>query len=492
MFLKGAARINQKELVGLMKACFDSQTLGKDNSDTVLREFLKCLVRTQQQNEFADELATCRDFIDASLCRHYMGLRKSGVKPQTWLESNLALARLLMEDADIQAVMQAKGDWKLVATQVARLVASSNLGYALFGYAELLVCSAIFEEKVGKEIEKLVASDITTAAVREAKTVCEAYTGDLKRASAMKGQKRHVNMCFLGQDITVTLVDLSLEVHLRMMAAVKELALKQGQLPRLAYEDWLLQPATEPKIQIEEELLQDAKACRVLAADMLKNDAVGSFQDMKTSVEKNANALCSLDSSFRLELAFVAIAVEDLLKNAVSSKLLELLPSEQRRRSLTQSLAAVQDFEKTEMMKMCPPSLRALASSVEEILANMLRGMGPEASLGKSSDFYHKLMRALAFFVSEGEGDTAAFGAAAMKSKYQAMEERMKTTPGDVTLGDLEVFQTYRFLLTPDMIQELARWVKQTLSSSVAKAGPIKPKEPDRKANSANVMAYFG
>ena len=61
-----------------------------------------------------------------------------------------------------------------------------------------------------------------------------------------------------------------------------------------------------------------------------------------------------------------------------------------------------------------------------------------------------------------------------------------------MTLGDLEVFQTYRFLLTPHMIKKLARWVKQTLSSAVAKAGPIKPKEPNRKANSANVMAYFG
>ena len=132
---------------------------------------------------------------------------------------------------------------------------------------------------------------------------------------------------------------------------------------------------------------------------MLQSESVNSLQDMARILEKNSQALCSLDSSFKLELAFLNTAADDLLKATVTQKLLETLPSESRRRSLTQSLAAVQDLSQTQMMKMSPPALRTLAQSVEEILAKHATRIrsrsqpGQERRLLRESDASFGLLR---------------------------------------------------------------------------------------------------
>ena len=498
MYLQNTRSLNQKELVGLFKAISDTQAMGKENADIAMRECLKCILRNQLDKTFAEELACCRNFVDSCLCRQFLSLRKAGVKPQTWLDSNWSLARLLMEEADLQAVKHSAGNWKAVATHVARLTASSSLGQALFGYAEQLVSSAIFEDKVEKDVADLLTADVTADKVRDVRVACEAYTGDLKRIASLKGLKRHVAINFLQQSVTVTIMDFSLEVHLRLSAALKGLAIQQGQLQRLPYEDWLLPAALEPKIRIQEELLQDAAACRKLAVEMLQSESVNSLQDMAKILEKNSQALCSLDSSFKLELAFLSTSADDLLKATVTRKLLETLPSESRRRSLTQSLAAVQDLSQTQMLKMSPPALRTLAQSVEEILANMLRGAGPEASLAKSSDFYAKVMHHLGFFVWEGEGAGVTYAAPALKKKFHECQKKLQADPKSVSLGDLEIFQTYKFLLSSDDAEQLGKSVKQCLSaaSTIAPAAKLpakKPKDLDsKKSSSVAVMSYFG
>ena len=110
---------------------------------------------------------------------------------------------------------------------------------------------------------------------------------------------------------------------MRMSSALKGLALQQGQLPRLCYEDWLLPPSHEAKVAIDEGLLPDAAAYRKLAAEMLRNEVVNCFQEMKKTLERNSQALCNLDSSLKLELTFLDSTADGFLKATVSEKLQE-------------------------------------------------------------------------------------------------------------------------------------------------------------------------
>ena len=70
-----------------------------------------------------------------------------------------------------------------------------------------------------------------------------------------------------------------------------------------------------------------------------------------------------------------------------------------------------------DMVKMSAPAMRSLANSVEEILAGMLQGQGPDGNLSKSHEFCGKLMYHRSFFISDGDGPDVVYGATAMKAK---------------------------------------------------------------------------
>ena len=146
-----------------------------------------------------------------------------------------------------------------------------------------------------------------------------------------------------------------------------------------------------------------------------------SFEDMKKCLDSNARALCSLDSSFCLELAYLSAPADDELTSVISEKMIDVLPSEKQRRSLTQALASLQKVLKKDMVQMSAPAMRSLANSVEEIVAGMLQGQGPDGNLSKSHEFCRKLMHRLSFFISDGDGPDVVYGAAAMKAKFARM-----------------------------------------------------------------------
>jgi hypothetical protein len=141
VMLQHCSPFNQKEIVGLFKTVSASQSIGRANLDIVLVEIMKYIVRAKQQDEFAEEIRVMRMLFDASLARQFLRLKKAGVQVLTWLQNHMELASMLMDVADLNAVMGAKGSWSDVGPQVARLTSSGQLGVALFGFAGQLVNS---------------------------------------------------------------------------------------------------------------------------------------------------------------------------------------------------------------------------------------------------------------------------------------------------------------------------------------------------------------
>ena len=132
--------------------------------------------------------------------------------------------------------------------------------------------------------------------------------------------------------------------------------------------------------------------------EMIRDKRVATFEDIRASLRKNSQALTSMDSSFRLELAYLEGPAEDALRASVKKKLLHALPSERRHRSMAQTATDIAYFKQQEIITTAPPGLVSLVNSVEEIILGMLKGSSPEASLIKSSDFFKDLLSRLPFF----------------------------------------------------------------------------------------------
>ena len=405
---------------------------------------------------FSEELQISRAFVDASLTRQFLRLKKSGISAQSWIEGNKSVATLLLNEQDVDVVLMSKGQWDKVAPNVARLTASSQLGRSLFGYAEALVTASVFENNVTAEMNKLLSLEkVTAVEVQAVRIKCDGFGADLKKAVRdSSGLKRQIVLKFLDADVSLTVNDPGVEVQLRIQAALKTMALRCGSLPRLQYEEWILDPPSAQD-KIEQSVLEDALTCRKFAKEMLEDKRVCSFEDMRSTLQKNHASIMAMDNTFKLELAYLEGAAE------------------------------------------------------EAIVCGMMKGSSPDPTLAKASDFYKELLRRLPFYLkgevddeSSGSVKKVLVGAALLTHRLDAVKRKFDSDPSAVLLGHLEEFQGIRFLLTAAQQDVLAKLVKHCLRDvgrstaegpkdvAVAAGSKSASKAPAKSA--ASVMAYFG
>ena len=91
-----------------------------------------------------------------------------------------------------------------------------------------------------------------------------------------------------------------------------------------------------------------------------------------------------------------------------------------------------------------------------------------------------------------------------MKHSFQLMTDRVNSNPESVKLFELEVFQSFKWLLTAKEKATLAEWVKSTLKHMAGTGGGSKASgsQPDAKQHTsatgkakdkhAHVLSYFG
>ena len=70
VFLQHTQPLNEKELVGMFKALDSCKSMGKANSDLVMVEVMKYLVRAKQTELFAEQIATMKASFGDALTRH--------------------------------------------------------------------------------------------------------------------------------------------------------------------------------------------------------------------------------------------------------------------------------------------------------------------------------------------------------------------------------------------------------------------------------------
>ena len=286
------------------------------------------------------------------------------------------------------------------------------------------------------------------------------------------------------------------------------MALRCGSLPRLQYEEWILDPPSAQD-KIEQSVLEDALTCRKFAKEMLEDKRVCSFEDMRSTLQKNHASLMAMDNTFKLELAYLEGAAEEAIRKTVKAQRLNILPEEKKHCSMAETAAALAEFKQKEIITMAPPGLASLLSSMEEIVCGMMKGSSPDPTLAKASDFYKELPRRLPFYL-KGEVDDESsglvkkvlVGAALLTHRLDAVKRKFDSDPSAVLLGHLEEFQGFRFLLTAAQQDVLAKIVKHCLRDvgrstaegpkdvAVAAGSKSASKAPAKSA--ASVMAYFG
>jgi hypothetical protein len=321
------------------------------------------------------------------------------------------------------------------------------------------------------------------------------------QAVAPPSKKRNISLKLGGLDIIIPVSDPASEWHMRMQARVKSMALgRPGGLPMLDFEAWVMPDPPSGNCEVPDWLMPGMAEARSLAAEMLQDSGIECFADMAKILVGNSDSLVSLDSSFKLELAWLSTTAPECMVQATRRHILGCLASESQQSTLKQSIQRLSDFLKSRFVQHMTYETQGLVRGCIDILSKITKGTPPNMGIAKTSAFFNQFFELLPFFctysLKEGDRTKELKGKDALDRQVADLKAAMDKKE-KVKLSDIDVVEGFSWLLDEGQKTLVSAAKKSSLlagatASAVDKASSSSKSSSKGKDKAASVLSYFG
>ena len=312
-------------------------------------------------------------------------------------------------------------------------------------------------------------------------------------------KKRNISLKLGGLDIIIPVSDPASEWHMRLQARVKSMALgKKGGLRMLPFEAWAMPTPAAGNCEVPDWLIAGMAEARRMALEMLKDQGIECFNDMVKILVGNSDSLVSLDSSFKLELAWLSTTAPECMVQATRKAVLGCLPDETKQYTLKQSIGRLEDLLKSDFIQHMTYETQGMVRGCIDILVKITKGCAPNMGISKTSTFFKQFFELLPFFctykLKEGDRTKELRGEEALGMQIADLKKAMGNKD-KVKLSDIDLLEGFSWLLSPEQKALVSQAKKSSLlagatASAVEKAPGAKPAKSKDKA--ASVLSYFG
>ena len=119
----------------------------------LILQFMQAILRLELHQSEQEIVEALKDKFDEALVASLQGMLKQGVDEDVWWQAHGDLANLILDKGAADRVLAEKKEWSPVAHLIPGLVASSELGKLLFGFAS----EHLTAEKMSKAIDACFA-----------------------------------------------------------------------------------------------------------------------------------------------------------------------------------------------------------------------------------------------------------------------------------------------------------------------------------------------
>lgn len=152
-FFQQCAEVNQREFVGIAKVvCRENPKGGKESLKFCLA-FVQWVATNGFKDKYPEEIEILNEFIDLTLCAQLASMKRAGLSPVDFWTLCKPSAGVILNVAHVDALFQVTTTWADVDDQLDEVVASTQLGRALFGFAT----ASRLAERVKEVIEEKVS-----------------------------------------------------------------------------------------------------------------------------------------------------------------------------------------------------------------------------------------------------------------------------------------------------------------------------------------------
>lgn len=279
---------------------------------------------------------------------------------------------------------------------------------------------------------------------------------------------RPAKLIFLDSDIEVATSSLQDQWTLRLAAGLKSTAANSGSLRLLPWEALLWAPGelhtVNSSARVPEHLLDDYANVRDAVAKKLNGKEL-TIIEMQRAMANDLKALCGLDASFSLELAYLNGRVERLLEDKTHTKILQALPNEDAATMTWQ--VAINDIKQIWKGPLCRAGGTSLSGDAEGVLSMVSRlseGEGPDPDkVQHFSAFYRGVLHRLSFFCKWADGAKGScnvFGRAALLKSIEDMKDDLAKQEA-VELSKTKMLRQFEWLLSKAHVFATLQHAKQ-------------------------------
>lgn len=181
--------------------------------------------RLKLQGKFKKEVSAMATFFDNALCAAHANARKSALKPQVFVQIYDDIIERVLDKGCLERILNEKGSWKSVHSELNAVVGSSQLGARLFGFALDHVLAEVVGDAIETRLDMLFAGSetITKDKIDEAKRDVAAAIAAMENIDGLP-MRRQLGLVYRGFEVPLKISSTGEEIEMRTVARVKALA----------------------------------------------------------------------------------------------------------------------------------------------------------------------------------------------------------------------------------------------------------------------------
>lgn len=292
-FLAGVRVLNQKEICGLMRYLLPIRPSTSPGATSLVVEFMKCVVRLKLSDSEGETIKLGHNLYDEALVAAYASMKREGISTGHFMEVYGDVADFVLDVKDVMRILEEKTSWGAVGSQLKRVVASSQLGAKMFGYAASEVCCEEFGAYLKGKLAALPQAGLALAMYNKLADECIQHAATMADHKSLL-RERTIVAPYRWLELSMQVQTAEEEVHLRLAAHFKARA-AGGHLPAL-----LAEQAVLPEINqgmaiavVEEACCKEWRLARLACNDMLAQQSCNAELMRETSARCQGVGMCS-------------------------------------------------------------------------------------------------------------------------------------------------------------------------------------------------------
>lgn len=471
---------NQSEVCGLFNHAAELKPHLGGTHLSVLLNLCSFIRKHQLETRYPKEVAAVLPTLDKALTCAYCTMKGKGFAPDIFWSAYADKAQVVVAKEPVERLLAADGDWTGHEAVISAVVGSSTLGAKMFGFAEEWVTINGVADTINRKLAQVLdGKNLTTELIDKCRTLMKQEL-DSKgpAAKAAYDKPRTAEITYRGRSLKLEVQGVWEEFNLKLDVYLKGIGMKVKRADGTPYlvslfcEDELCPVAgAPPAITIDGAIYKQYNSCRISANSQLSKSRQAVSEHVLAFLDNNEEVLCMMDNSFRVEAEWLRDMAASGCQAVLEEKIMMELPSPASPRDPRDVASGVDRLKNGTVFMFASRDSQSTCNVVAEWAKAIANNRKPSFLCTRDSQFLQKVQSQMKYMLqvrvegTETQAPRTLLAEAAAEHIIAGIQKQVDES-SPIDMSDLQLLDTFSWLLTEAQLTKHGAWVKEAFSAA--------------------------